>query len=102
LDTLGLNERQRRAIIYIKEHKKITSKEYAELFSITDRTARNDLKSLLDKKILIQRGTSKRLTYYELSIQRKFNGNSTEIQRKFNGNSTEIISDKPLGVFCKR
>ncbi len=84
LDTLGLNERQRRAIIYIKEHKKITSKEYAELFSITDRTARNDLKSLLDKKILIQRGTSKRLTYYELSIQ-----------RKFNGNSTEIISDKP-------
>jgi ATP-dependent DNA helicase RecG len=68
LDTLGLNERQREAISYMKEHKKITSKEYAELFSITDRTARNDLKSLLDKKILIQRGTSKKLTYYELSV----------------------------------
>ena len=68
LDTLGLNERQRKAISYMKEHKKITSKEYAELFSITDRTARNDLKSLLDKKILIQRGTSKKLTYYELSV----------------------------------
>ena len=68
LDTLGLNERQRKAIDYMKKHKKITSKEYAELFSITDRTARNDLKSLLDKKILIQRGTSKKLTYYELSV----------------------------------
>jgi len=66
LNTLGLNERQREAISYMKEHKKITSKEYAELFSITDRTARNDLKSLLDKKILIQRGTSKKSTYYEL------------------------------------
>lgn len=68
LDTLGLNERQRKAINYMKKHKKITSKEYAELFSITDRTARNDLKSLLEKKILIQRGTSKKLTYYELSV----------------------------------
>ncbi len=68
LDTLGLNERQRGAISYMREHKKITSKEYAELFSITDRTARNDLKSLHDKKILIQRGTSKKLTYYELSV----------------------------------
>ena len=68
LDTLGLNERQRKAINYMKKHKKITSKEYAELFSITDRTARNDLKSLLDKKILIQRGTSKKLTYYELPV----------------------------------
>jgi len=68
LNTLGLNERQREAISYMKEHKKITSKEYAELFSITDRTARNDLKSLLDKKILIQRGTSKKSTYYELPV----------------------------------
>lgn len=68
LDTLGLNERQRKAINYMKNYKKITSKEYAKLFSITDRTARNDLKSLLDKKILIQRGSSKKLTYYELSV----------------------------------
>ena len=68
LDTLGLTERQREVIGYMKEHKKITSKKYAELFSITDRTARNDIKALLDKKILIQRGTSKKSTYYELSV----------------------------------
>ncbi len=68
LEALGLNERQRDAIIYMKEHKKITSKEYAKLFSITDRTARNDLGSLISMKILVQRGTSKRSTYYELSV----------------------------------
>jgi len=68
LSTLELNERQRKAISYMKKHKKITSKEYAKLFSITDRMARNDLKSLLDKKILIQRGTSKKLRYYEQSV----------------------------------
>ncbi|MCK4733008.1 MAG: DeoR family transcriptional regulator, partial [Methanophagales archaeon] len=67
LDTLRLNERQRKTISYMKRHKAITSKEYAELYTITDRTARNDLKSLRDKKILIQRGSSKKLTYYELS-----------------------------------
>ncbi|MEA3422008.1 MAG: ATP-binding protein, partial [Acidobacteriota bacterium] len=68
LDSLGLNERQRKAINYMKEHKRITSKKYAELFSITDRTARNDLNSLVNKGVLIQKGTSKKLTYYELSV----------------------------------
>jgi ATP-dependent DNA helicase RecG len=68
LDSMGLNERQRKAIAYMKEHKRITSKKYAELFLITYRMARNDLKSLVDKGVLIQKGTSKKLTYYELSV----------------------------------
>ena len=68
LDSMGLNKRQRKAIAYMKEHKRITSKKYAELFLITYRMARNDLKSLVDKGVLIQKGTSKKLTYYELSV----------------------------------
>ncbi len=68
LSSLGLNERQRKVIDYMKEHKIITSKKYAELFSITDRMARNDLKSLFDKGIVISKGVSKKLTYYELSL----------------------------------
>jgi len=68
LDSLGLNERQRKAIAYMKEHKRITSKKYAELFLITYRMARNDLKSLVDKGVLIQKGASKKLTYYGLSV----------------------------------
>ena len=68
LDSLELNERQRKAIDYMKEHKRITSKKYAELSSITERTARNDLNSLVDKGVLTQKGVSKKLTYYELSV----------------------------------
>jgi len=32
-------------IEFLKEHKKITSKKYADLFGIIDRMARNDLSS---------------------------------------------------------
>jgi len=61
-----LNERQKKAIDYMRKYRRITSREYVELFSVTDRTARNDLKSLVDREILIQKGTSKKSTYYEL------------------------------------
>ena len=63
-----MNERQRKVINYLKQNKRITSKKYAELFSITERTARRDLKSLVDEKILIQTGTGKKSTYYELTV----------------------------------
>ena len=36
LDSLGLNERQRKAIDYMREHKRITSRTYANLFKITE------------------------------------------------------------------
>lgn len=67
LKTLDLNDRQKKAIEFLKEHKKITSKEYAELFKITERTARNDLKKLVDKNIIVQKGESKKTTYYEFA-----------------------------------
>ena len=52
LEKLGLSERQKEVIKYIKEHKKITSRKYAELFKITERMARNDLKELTTKKVI--------------------------------------------------
>ncbi len=67
LESLGLNDRQMKVIKFLKEHKRITSKKYADLFGVTDRTARNDLKELVDKDVVIQKGESKRTTYYELS-----------------------------------
>lgn len=68
LAALDLNERQRKIINYLKKNNRITSKECAELFSITERTARRDLRSLVDEKILIQAGTGKKSTYYELTV----------------------------------
>ncbi|PKK86069.1 MAG: hypothetical protein CVT48_02670 [Thermoplasmata archaeon HGW-Thermoplasmata-1] len=64
---LGLNERQMKAMEYLTKHKKITSGKYAELFSITDRTARNDLKQLLEMEILKKMGTSDKTSYYVLA-----------------------------------
>ena len=67
LKTLGLNERQIKAVDYLKINKTLTSKKYAELFSITDRMARNDLKELINKKIIERKGISDKTTYYILA-----------------------------------
>jgi ATP-dependent DNA helicase RecG len=63
---LGLNQRQREIIEYLRKEKTITSTKYSSLFTVTDRTARNDLKELVKKRILVRRGRGKRDTYYEL------------------------------------
>jgi len=67
LENLYLNKRQMEVVKYMNEHKKITSKEYANLFKITDRTARNDLKELVDKNIVERKGVSDKTTYYVLA-----------------------------------
>lgn len=67
LEGLELNERQKEAIKYLKKHRKITSKKYAELFEITRRTARNDLKNLVEKDVVSPKGESKKERYYVLS-----------------------------------
>jgi len=67
LETLNLNERQMKALEFLKEHKRITSKKYADLFGITDRMARNDLRKLVNKKIIRRVGTSDKTSYYILA-----------------------------------
>lgn len=69
----SLNDRQKKTIEYLKEHEKITSKEYAQLFDISKRTARNDLKDLISKNIIQRKGKSDKKTYYV------FSGNLAEI-----------------------
>lgn len=55
-----LNERQRRAVEYLLKNKKITNKEYREINpDISDRTALTDLLDLVEKKIVIAKGTKK-------------------------------------------
>ncbi|NCO96954.1 MAG: DeoR family transcriptional regulator [Candidatus Aenigmarchaeota archaeon] len=67
LEALGLNERGKKVIEYLKEHRKITTKKYSEIFGVTMRMARNDLKELIEKKIVIKRGVSDKKTYYSLA-----------------------------------
>jgi len=65
--TLDLNDRQKKAMEFLRKNKRITSNEYSKLFRITERMARNDLKELINKKLINRKGESKKTTYYELS-----------------------------------
>jgi ATP-dependent DNA helicase RecG len=67
LQKLGLNERQVKAVLYVKENGKITSVEYQEINDVSKRTATNDLSELVEiHKILKQLGTSVGI-YYEIA-----------------------------------
>src|SRR5690606_14749828 len=49
---LGLNERQLKAVEYVKERGKITNKEYQTISSISERTASRELSDLVEKEVL--------------------------------------------------
>ena len=63
----GLNERQIKAIFYLKERGKITNSEYQKLNNISKRTATNDLADLVDNKMIRNYGVGAG-SYYELII----------------------------------
>ncbi len=58
-----LEERQVLAIKYIIKKRKITSREYMKINKVSERTARNDIRDLVDKGILKKVGTTQ-ATYY--------------------------------------
>jgi ATP-dependent DNA helicase len=62
----GLNERQIKAILYLKERGKITNSEYQELNNISKRTTSNDLTDLVEKYNLLRQLGASVSTYYEL------------------------------------
>ena len=63
LQAIGLNERQIKAVLYVKEHGRITNREYRELTAISDEGARLDLKRLVEKGILEVRGKGRSAHY---------------------------------------
>jgi ATP-dependent DNA helicase RecG len=68
LANMGLNPRQIRAVLYVKEKGKITNLQYLEINSeITDRTALRDLDYLVEIKVLRRIG-EKKSAYYELNV----------------------------------
>jgi ATP-dependent DNA helicase RecG len=66
LNSLGLNERQTKAVMYVKEQGKITNKEYQELTKVSKATATRELSDIVEKKILEQSGVRGKGTYYKL------------------------------------
>ncbi|MEO0131209.1 MAG: ATP-binding protein, partial [candidate division WOR-3 bacterium] len=51
LRKMGLNERQIKAVMYVKEKGKITNREYREIFNLSDEGARLDLMNLVKNQI---------------------------------------------------
>jgi len=67
LRKMGLNERQIKAVLYVKERSKITNKEYQKINSCSRNTATNDLRELVDKGILQQSGKKGAGAYYVIA-----------------------------------
>lgn len=61
---IDLNDRQIKAITYLKENHKVTNRIYRELFDITEKTAFRDLEKLVGKNILIKKGHKKDSIYH--------------------------------------
>ena len=65
LKKLGLNERQMKAVLFLKENKKITNKDYQRINDTSERTALRDIEQLVDLKLVAKVG-EKKGTYYKL------------------------------------
>ncbi|MDR3046976.1 MAG: putative DNA binding domain-containing protein [Bacteroidales bacterium] len=65
LKELGLNERQIKAVLYVKEKGKITNSEYQEINSISNRTATYELKELVEEFDIFKISGASVGTYYE-------------------------------------
>lgn len=63
LHKLDINERQRKAIEYLRREKKITRQIYGQINSIGDTYAKKEIKELIEKKIIRRVGKGKD-TYY--------------------------------------
>lgn len=66
LTKLGLNNRQIKAVLYVKEKGKITNADYQKLFSVARRTATRDLTGLVEKGILRSNEAKGAGSFYEI------------------------------------
>lgn len=63
LHILDINERQKKAIEYIKMNGKITNREYRELFNVSHKTAHLELTDLVREGIVKQMGKGRSVIY---------------------------------------
>lgn len=63
LSKLGLNERQLKAVKYVKEKGRITNKEYQEINKVSNKTAYLDLSDIVQRNILTIEGIGRNISY---------------------------------------
>jgi len=69
LNKMGLNERQIKAVLYVKEKGQITNKEYQSINDCSRNTASSELMELVDKFILQKSDAKGAGSYYQLIAQ---------------------------------
>jgi predicted HTH transcriptional regulator len=69
----GLGERQKKAIMHVKVHGRITNREYCDLTETIYRTASRDLEDLVSKGILHKIGVTGRNVHYVLPRKQDIN-----------------------------
>lgn len=79
LATLGLNERQKKAIAHTRTSGQITNSTYQRMFNVAKPTASRDLEDLFKKKIFQKVGTTGKGTYYTLSSKGLIKGSKGSI-----------------------
>ena len=72
---LGLNDRQKQAIVYLKSRGSITNADYQTIIGTTRATAKRDLEDLGSKGVVRLKGSG-RGSHYELSKKRLINGSN--------------------------
>jgi ATP-dependent DNA helicase RecG len=66
LSNRELNERQIKAVLYVKENRKITNKEYQEINQTSERTASREISELIKMNLLEQAGSFGAGSFYKL------------------------------------
>ncbi|RTH96322.1 AAA family ATPase [Thermus scotoductus] len=90
----GLNERQIKAVLYVKEHGAIGNKEYQMLTGITKATASRDLDDLVKRGIFVKIGATGRGTHYALKGSQAAQRAQKGLKKDSKGSKTGQRSNK--------
>jgi len=81
LRKLGLNERQIKAVMYVKRKEKITNMEYQKICNTSARTATRDLTDLVGRDIFEQIGITGKGTSYILKTPQRRHSRQKEVTK---------------------
>lgn len=80
LKMTGLNDRQIKGMLYVKEHGSITNAQYQKITGSIKRTATRDLSELSDKRLLSKSGVTGKGTAYMLWGHKGDNGDNKAVE----------------------
>lgn len=58
-----LSDRQKKALEYIKKHRRITNREYRRINNVSNFTASQDLNDLVDRNLIVMKGSGRSVVY---------------------------------------